>query len=371
MIPTCEPDISPDDIRAVVLALAAGHAAVGPEVQAFEEAVAEKVGISHAVATASGSSALHVALRALGIGPGDKVLVPTLTFIATAAAVVHCGATPVFVDSERETWGMDPQHVRSVLSIVEDQRRHRDPKAVIATHLYGHPCHIRALRDICDRAGIPLIEDACEALGASPIGLGDVTCLSFNHNKIITTGGGGMALTRDAEVAARMRALVAQARADDVEYTHSGVGYNYRLSAFQAALGLSQLSRLEDFGASKWETYNHYREALPEAEPQCYRKGCGAAPYPWMPAFLLDRPAAPVIEALLARGIGARPVWFPLHQQPCFPGPHADCPVADNLHRRGIILPCSATITPQERQEVVAALRAALASGTGPPAGPS
>ena len=324
--------------------------------QAFEEAVAAKVGLPHAVATASGSSALHVALRALGIGPGDKVLVPTLTFIATAAAVVHCGATPVFVDSERETWGMDPEEVSYAIW-------QRGPiKAVVATHLYGHPCLIERLSGLCQWWNIPLIEDACEALGASPIGLGDVTCLSFNHNKIITTGGGGMALTRDAGVAARMRALVAQARANDVEYTHSGVGYNYRLSAFQAALGLSQLKRLAFFFMSKYVTWSHYRDELKGlAVPQ----GPGPLHTPdtmtyWMPAFLLDRPAGPVIEALLARGIGARPVWFPLHQQPCFPGPHADCPVADDLHRRGIILPCSATITPAQRAEVVAAVRQTL-----------
>ena len=225
---------------------------VGPFVDRFEREVAAYVGVPHAVATVNGTAALHVALLAAGVRPNDEVLVPALTFIATANAVSYCGAQPVFLDSEEVSWGLDAGKLADFLSrecAVKDgqvinRATGRVVRAVLPVHLYGHPFDVDAVLEVAGRYPLTVVEDAAEALGARYRGRavgcdGLVSCLSFNGNKIITTGGGGMVLTRDEKMAARVRQLTTQARTDAIEYIHEETGYNYRLTNLQAALGVA------------------------------------------------------------------------------------------------------------------------------------
>jgi perosamine synthetase len=351
----------------------------GPFVERFEREVAATVGVPHAVATVNGSAALHVALRAAGVGAGDEVVLPTLTFIATAGAVTHAGAHPVFLDSEPVSWGLDPARLEEFLhreceardGRLVDRVTGRRVAAVLTVHLYGHPCDLDPLLELCRRWSLPLVEDSAEALGAAyrdrPVGCeGLAGCLSFNGNKIITTGGGGMVLTRDAGLAARVRALTTQARRDPLEWIHDEVGFNYRLTNLQAALGAAQLEQLPDFLARKRQTAGHYQAALGRLDGvSVFREAVWARSSYWMPAVLLDPRRCPDVRALIrdlnADGVQVRPVWYPLHRQPPFGearvGPIS---VADRLWDRGVLLPCSVGITAEERQAVIDALTARL-----------
>ncbi len=352
----------------------------GPFVERFEREVAAWLGVPHAVATVNGTAALHVALLAAGVAPGDEVLVPSFTFIATGNAIAYCGAHPVFMDSEAASWGMDPAKTGDFLArecVVEDGRvvhraTGRTVRALLPVHLYGHPCDVDAFVEIARRYPLALVEDAAEALGAEYRGRragadGLLSCLSFNGNKIITAGGGGMVLTRDARLAARVRSLTTQARGDALEFVHEEVGFNYRLSNLHAALGVAQLEQLPGFVASKRATAAFYREALAGvdgvsvfAEAPWARSSC------WMPSLLLDERRCPDVRALLrdlnAGGIQARPLWRPLHLQPAFARARSwRVELAPRLWERGLSLPCSVGITAGERQAVVDALVARLA----------
>jgi perosamine synthetase len=352
----------------------------GPFVERFERDVAACVGVPHAVATVNGSAALHVALLAAGVGAADEVLLPSLTFMATAGAVVHAGAHPVFLDSEAVSWGLDPARVEEFLTEeceardgrVVDRATGRRVAAVVAVHLYGHPCDLDALLALCRRWSLPLVEDSAEALGARyrgrPVGCeGAAGCLSFNGNKVITSGGGGMVLTHDAALAARVRALTTQARRDPLEWVHDEVAFNYRLTNIQAALGAAQLEQLEAFLVRKRETAEHYRAALGGLDGVCVAQEADwARSSYWMPAVLLDerrcRDVRGLIRRLDADGIQVRPVWHPLHRQPPFQGARVGpITVADRLWDRGVLLPCSVGITAAERQAVIEALTARLA----------
>ena len=352
----------------------------GPFVERFEREVAAYVGAPHAVAVVNGSAALHLALRAAGVEPDDEVIVPTLTFIATAGAVVQCGAHPVFVDSEPVSWGLDAGKLEDFLARecevrqgrVVDRATGRRVSAVMPVHLYGHPCDLDALRDVVGRWPLAIVEDAAESLGALYRGRrvgadGLAGCLSFNGNKIITAGGGGMVLTHDAEVAGRVRALASQARTDALEWVHAEVGFNCRLTNLQAALGAAQLEQLETFLDLKRQTALHYREALAGLEGvTVFREAAWARSNWWMPTVLLDERRCPDVRALIrelnAAGIHARPVWHPLHRQPPFRGARAGhIEVADRLWDRGVCLPCSVGITRGEREAVIGALTARLA----------
>ena len=352
----------------------------GPFVERFERETAAFVGVPHAVATMNGSAALHLALRAAGVQPDDEVIVPTLTFVATAGAIVQCGAHPVFLDSEPVSWGLDPQQVADFLTRecevrqgrVVDRATGRRVSAVVPVHLYGHPCDLEALLEICRCWPLAMVEDATESLGALYRGRrvgadGAAGCLSFNGNKIITAGGGGMVLTRDARLAARVRALSTQARSDPLEWVHDEVGFNYRLTNLQAAVGVAQLEQLEDFLDRKRRTAAHYQDALGGLDGvTVFREAAWARSNYWMPAVLLDARRAPdvrgLIRALNADGIQVRPVWHPLHRQPPFRAARVGAiTVADRLWDRGVLLPCSVAITAEERQAVIDALLARLA----------
>ena len=352
---------------------------VGAFVDRFERDVAAYVGVPHAIATVNGTAALHVALLAAGVKPGDEVLVPALTFMATANAVWYCGAHPVFLDSEPVSWGLDPAKTADFLSRecavkaghMVNRATGRVVRAMLPVHLYGHPCDLDALLEVARKYPLAVVEDAAEALGARyrdrAAGCdGLVGCLSFNGNKIITTGGGGMVLTRDPAVARRVRSLTTQARGDALEYVHDEVGFNYRLTNIQAALGVAQLEQLEGFVEAKRATAAHYRKLLAGVPGlTVFTEAAWARSTYWMTSLLLEVRRCPDVRTLLRRlnseGIGARPLWRPLNLQPAFKDAQAyKVDVAARLYDRGLSLPCSVAITPEEREAVVRTLLESL-----------
>jgi dTDP-4-amino-4,6-dideoxygalactose transaminase len=260
------PDVGPDE-RAMLLDAFDSNwiAPLGPHVDAFEREVADKVGAGHAVALSSGTAALHLALLLAGVGPGDRVLCSTLTFVASANPIVYLGAEPVFVDADPETWNLDVDLVEEELAAAA--RRGERYAALVAVDLYGRCCDYDRLVPLCEEYGVPLIEDAAEAMGATYRGraagtFGLAGVYSFNGNKIMTTSGGGMLVTDDAELARRARHLASQAREPAPHYEHVEVGYNYRLSNLLAAVGRAQLAHLDEKVARRREIRARYREAL-------------------------------------------------------------------------------------------------------------
>lgn len=348
----------------------------GPFVERFERELAAYLGVPHAIATVNGTAALHVALLVAGVGPDDEVLVPAFTFIATANAIAYCGAHPVLMDSEAVSWGMDPEKLGDFLErecVVQRDGRLRNRatgrvvRAVLPVHLYGHPCDLDPILELAGRHGLAVVEDSAEALGARyrgrAVGVdGLLGCLSFNGNKVITTGGGGMVLTRDRALAERVRSLTTQARVDPLEFIHAEVGFNYRLTNLQAALGVAQIEQLDGFLARKRRTAEFYEAALGAVEGVTpFREAPWARSSYWMASALIDERRAPDVRALIrdldASGVQARALWRPLHRQPAFSGAQAyRVEVAERLHARGLSLPCSTGITPEERQAVVDAL---------------
>jgi len=347
----------------------------GPFVDRFERELAQHVGVPHAVATVNGTAAIHVALLAAGVAPGDEVLVPAFTFVATANAVAYCGAHPVFLDSEEASWGLDPARLAEFLerdcrveaNRVVNRGTGRTIRALLPVHLYGHPCDLDPLLALAGRYPMAVVEDAAEALGARYRGRvvgadGLAGCLSFNGNKIITTGAGGMVLTRDEATAARVRRLTTQARGDAIEFVHDEIGFNYRLSNLHAALGVAQLEQLDGFVQDKRATAAFYQQALGRLDGvHPFVEASWARSTYWMPSVRLDEGRCPDVPALIrelnAAGIQARPLWRPLHLQPAFrTAPAGPLPVAERLYARGLSLPCSVGITPEERQDVVDAV---------------
>lgn len=304
-------------------------APLGPQVDAFEKEFAEAVGVAHAAALSSGTAALHLALMMLGVGRGDKVLCPTLTFGAAAFAITYVGATPVFVDSEAVSWNANPMLVGEAL---EEAAGHGElPKAAILVDLYGQSAALGPLIDACRRFRVPVIEDAAEALGATymgrPVGgFGRMGVFSFNGNKIITTSGGGMLVSDDEQLIERARFLATQARDPAPHYQHSEIGYNYRMSNILAAIGRGQLRVLEDRVAARRANFEHYQDelgGLPGLEfmPEAPWGNCTR----WLTCLTIDPEAfgatrEDVRLALEAEDIEARPVWKPMHLQPVFEG---------------------------------------------------
>ena len=268
----------------------------GAFVDRFEREVARYVGVPHAVATVNGTAALHVALLAAGVTAGDEVVMPAFTFVATANAVAYCGAHPVFLDSEETSWGLDPARVAEFLDgecevtagRVTDRRTGRVVRALLPVHLYGHPCDLDPLLALARRYPLAVVEDSAEALGARyrgrPVGAdGLAGCVSFNGNKIITTGAGGMVLSRDEAMAARVRRLTTQARGDALEFIHDEIGFNYRLSNLHAALGVAQLEQLDLFVEDKRRTAAFYQQAFAPVDgvPRSSRRRGRARPTGW------------------------------------------------------------------------------------------
>ena len=346
---------------------------VGPFVERFEREFAAYVGSRYAVACATGTAAIHVALRLLGVGPGDEVLVPTLTFVASANPILYEHAIPVLVDCERETWNMDPDLVAEELDRRARQGR-RQPKAVEAVHILGHPARLEALADACARHGVAWFEDASEALGARyaegalagrHVGtIGRVGCFSFNGNKIITTGGGGMITTDDPVLARRAKHLTTQARLPGPEYRHDEVGYNYRLTNLAAAMGVAQLEQLPEFLAAKRRIAARYDGALGGlAGVTLPPRARWAQPSMWLYSAGFDGAAfgrdwRRLVEDLAAAHIQARPIWSPLHTMPMYrERARLGGQVAEAVFAAGLSLPCSVSLTDAQQDAVVRALR--------------
>ncbi|MDQ0285619.1 perosamine synthetase [Desulfofundulus luciae] len=353
-IPLDAPNIGELEKEYVLRALESGYvSSIGPLVSEFEGRFAGYVGARYAVATVNGTAAIHLALRLLGIGPGDEVIVPALTFIATANPVVYVGATPVVVDVDPLTWNIDPDEVERA---VTDRTR-----AVIPVHLYGNPADMSRLMDIARRHGLYVIEDAAEALGATYNGqhvgtFGDIGIFSFNGNKVITTGGGGMLVTNDPDLAARARLLVNQGRAFGVmEYEHLEIGYNFRLTNTQAALGLAQMERLEQFLATKRRNASLYRELLNKVPGLGWQQELHEGRSSWWLFSILVNPndfgqdRYALARRLQGAGIQVRPLFLPLSRQPAYAGYGLKtCPVAESLHRRGLNLPSASFLTEED-----------------------
>jgi dTDP-4-amino-4,6-dideoxygalactose transaminase len=342
-------------------------APVGPDVDAFEAEFAARVGVDHAVALSSGTAALHLALLLAGVGPGDEVLVPSFTFVATANAVVYLGADPVFVDSSPDTWTVDP----GLLAAELDRRAAsgRLPAAVVTVDLYGQSCDYDPILAACARHGVPVVEDAAEALGATyrgrPAGsFGRMGVFSFNGNKIITTSGGGMLVTGSADEADRARFLATQAREPAPHYEHTTVGYNYRLSNLLAALGRAQLAGLDSRIERRRAIHHRYREAL-DGLP-----GVGFLPVAaygepnyWLTCVTIDPTRSgtdreTVRLALESHDIESRPTWKPLHLQPVFAANAVvGGSVCARIFEHGLCLPTGSALSAADQARVVDVVR--------------
>jgi perosamine synthetase len=336
----------------------------GKYVDLFEAGFAEFCGVKHAVACCNGTAALHLALLALGVGPGDEVIVPTLTFVATANAVTYCGARPVFADSEPETWNLDPAHVASKIT--------PRTKGIVAVHLYGHPAEMDELRALASRHGLFLLEDAAEAHGALYRGrragsLGDLAAFSFYGNKIIATGEGGMVVTDDDAMAARVRLLRGQGMDSERRYWFPVVGYNYRMMNLPAAIGLAQLERAAWHTTRRREVaaaYKHQLSGVPGLSWQAERAWARHA-Y-WMFTVILEEKSADERDRLMARleeeGVETRPVFYPLHTLPPYreSARGEEFPVAERLARQGVSLPTWAGLSRDDLSHVCERLRECL-----------
>jgi pyridoxal phosphate-dependent aminotransferase EpsN len=345
---------------------------VGPNIAAFEDAFRERTGL-HAVALGSGTAAIHLGLRLLDVGPGDEVFCPTLTFVATANPIRYLGAEPVFLDSDRATWNLDPEILRAALA--ERAARGRLPKAVIAVDLYGQCADMDAIMEECRRYGTPVLEDAAEALGATykgkPAGaLGDLGTFSFNGNKIITTTGGGMLVTRTREWSEKARFWSQQARDPGIAYEHSELGYNYRMSNALAGIGRGQLEVLDLRVQQRRAIAFRYRDAFADLP------GISLTPQAayglhtnWLSCFLIDEEKFGCSRDELIRMLGdaraeSRPVWKPMHLQPLYASSaRFGGEVAEDLFRRGICLPSSSSLTEADQLRVVNAVRKGARSG--------
>jgi dTDP-4-amino-4,6-dideoxygalactose transaminase len=347
-------------------------APLGPQVDAFEREFCQVVGSKHAAALSSGTAALHLALQLVGVGAGDEVLVSTLTFCASVFPILYLGATPVFIDSERTSWNMDPAILADEL---ERRARHnRLPRAVVLVHLYGQSADLDLILGACDWYGVTLVEDAAEALGATYKGrapgiFGKAGIFSFNGNKIITTSGGGMLVSDDQALIARARHLATQARDPTPHYEHSEIGYNYRMSNVLAAIGRGQLQVLHKRVAARRRNYRLYREALGDLpgiefmpEAPWGRSTC------WLTCLTLDPEVLgtdreKVQLALEEANIEARPVWKPMHLQPVFAEyPSVGGEVSAQLFDRGLCLPSGSNLTASVREREVTAVRRAAAA---------
>lgn len=341
-------------------------APIGPHVDAFEREFCQTVGASHATAVTSGTAALHLALKLVGVGVGDEVFCSSLTFSASANPIAYLGATPVFIDSDRLSWNMDPVLLQAALA--QRAQIGKLPKAVILVHLYGQSADIDPILAACQQYGVPMIEDAAEALGAtykgqSPGTFGTIGIFSFNGNKIITTSGGGMLVSEDARIASKAKFLATQARDPAPHYQHSEIGYNYRLSNVLAGIGRGQLLVLSDRVAARRRNCEVYEKALGKLPGVEFMPEApwGSATR-WLTCLTIDPVAfgtdrEQIRLALAAEQIEARPVWKPLHLQPIF----KDCncfggEVAEDLFDRGLCLPSGSNLSDEDLDCVIGAI---------------
>jgi dTDP-4-amino-4,6-dideoxygalactose transaminase len=365
------PDVGDLEEEFVVRAMRSGWIApLGPDVDAFEREIAARVGVGHAVALSSGTAALHVALAAWGVGEGDTVVTSTLTFAATANAIAYTGASPFFVDCDPQTGNMDPRLLDEALEALAAQGRRVG--AVIPVDLLGKAVDYASIIDIAGRHGVRVLADAAESLGASSGGraagsFGDASAFSFNGNKIMTTSGGGMLTTDDADLATRVRYLATQARQPAAHYEHTEIGYNYRLSNLLAALGRAQLSRLDAMIGRRREIRSMYRGLFdPVAGVRIFGGEADDEDNHWLTAILVDesvtgwRPSE--LSAHLAEHqIESRPIWKPMHMQPVFVGCESLLNgSAEAIFAQGVTLPSGSVLADSDLERVQHTVRSFL-----------
>ena len=341
-------------------------APVGPNLNAFEQEFSQYTKTSHALATSSGTAAIHLALLTLGVTYGDEVFVSTLTFSASVNPIVYCGGTPVFIDCEQVSWNMDPLLLAKAM---EDRaRKGKLPKAVILVHLYGQTADMDAICSICDQYGVPLIEDAAEALGATYNGqhagtFGYAGISSFNGNKIITTSSGGMLFSENEAAITHARKLATQARDDTPYYQHSEIGYNYRLSNILAGIGRGQLQVLEQRIKTRKNIFNFYKEVLAHLPGISFiPQATWGRPNNWLSVIQIDHDQFGATNetirlALEAENIESRPVWKPMHLQPIFSGYDIyGGQVSQGLFERGLCLPSGSNLQPEDLHRIVSTI---------------
>lgn len=344
-------------------------APLGPHVNGFEKELTAYLEIGHGAALDSGTAAIHLSLRLLGVGQGDVVFVSSLTFSATCNPILYEKATPVFIDSEPDTWNMSPDALRRAFA------QYPHPKAVIAVHLYGTPAKLGEIMEICAKAGVPLIEDAAEALGSSYRGkaagtFGKFGIFSFNGNKMITTSGGGMLVSEDEELIGKARFLATQARDPARHYQHSQIGYNYRMSNVTAGIGRGQLLYLEEHKRRKQAIYKQYQEAFEDITEIAMNplNEEGEANH-WLSCMTIKKgcPVTPdeIMDALEKENVESRPIWKPMHRQPVFAGydfishyreKEAEA-VSEDIFARGLCLPSDIKNTKEDMELIIATVK--------------
>jgi dTDP-4-amino-4,6-dideoxygalactose transaminase len=364
------PDVGPLEQEYVLAALRSGWVApVGPDLDLFEQEIADRVGVPYAVAVSSGTAALHLALMGLYAGPGDVVVVPTLTFAATANAVVYTGATPVFADCDADDGNLDAGLLEHLLD--ELTAEGATVRAVLTVDLFGRCADYERILPLCDRYGVPVLEDAAEALGATYRGqaagsFGRAAALSFNGNKILTTSGGGMLLSADAALAARARHLAGQARLPVGHYEHDEIGYNYRLSNLLAALGRAQLCRLDEMIERRRAVRDAYAKAFAHVDGVSLPGGEDPAANCWLTSIVVDPERAgwcarDLAAHLAQSNVETRPVFKPMHLQPVFAGARSALNGnAERLFRNGLVLPSGSALDESQVRKVLDLIAAFL-----------
>ena len=373
-IPLSVPNISGDEWKYVKECLDSGWvSSAGTFVDRFEQDFAAAVDARFAVSVTSGTAALHLSLILAGVGADEEVILPSLTFIAPANAVRYVGAWPVFLDVDRDYWQLDPAAVERFLRTgcerkngkVVNRATGRAVTAILPVHLLGNPVDLDAMRRLAIEFDLKLIEDATESLGAEWNGelLGSnsrLACFSFNGNKLMTTGGGGMITTNDQQLATRAKYLSTQAKDDHFEFVHGAVGYNYRLTNVQAAIGLAQLERLDEFLGAKRRIAAVYSEAFADTRGvTCMQSPPRGRSAFWLFTIRVTESefvcgSRDLMKILRERGIDSRPLWQPLHRSPAMRGAYSTaCPTADLLARECVSLPCSTHLSPRLQARVI------------------
>ena len=364
MIPVCEPFIADEELKYVTDCLKTNWiSSKGKYIGEFEQRFADYCGCKHGICTTSGTTALHLAIASLGIGPGDEVIVPTFTMAATVFAIVYTGAKPVLVDSEIETWNIDTDKIEARIT--------KNTKAILPVHIYGHPCDMDPILDVARRYGLYVIEDAAEAHGAEYKGtivgkLGDIGCFSFYANKIITTGEGGMLVTNNDEIAERARLLKDLAFSKEKRFLHTEIGFNYRMTNIQAAIGLAQLEKIGDLILRRRRNADIYNSILQDVggirlPPQ---KDWAKNVY-WMYSIMVKDDFGIGRDELMQRlredGIETRAFFVPMHRQPVFKDDGLfngeAYPVADDLALRGLYLPSGSGLAEEQIKHVCEAIK--------------
>jgi perosamine synthetase len=376
-IPLSVPEIRGNEWQYVKECLDTGWvSSVGSYVERLEKMVAAQAGTKYAVATASGTSALHVSLLVAGVQPGDDVLVSTLTFIAPVNAIRYVGAFPVFIDAEPDYWQIDPARVHAFIEkncvtvdgVLRNRQTGRRLSAIVPVHILGHPVDMEPILEIARRYDLKVVEDSTEALGStykgrSPGSLGDIGCFSFNGNKIITTGGGGMIVTDREAWAKKAKYLTTQAKDDPIEYIHGEVGFNYRMTNVVAAIGCAQMEQLPLYVAKKRKIARRYNQELGGIQGlELMTQASEAESTFWMYTVLVNPDAfgmnsRELLKALDVQKIQTRPLWQPIHLSPAYADQvRASLPVAEDLARRALSLPCSVGLSESEQSRVISAI---------------